>query len=238
VASFLTTCPGLYFRAHYFIAMLPAVALLAGVGVASLWRAAAGRLPAPAAAAVAAGLLVVALLAYAVPERDYLFSMSPQELSRARYGRNPFVEAPGIGRYLDQHTRPGDRIAVLGSEPEIFFYARRRSATGYIYMYPLTEHHALASRMRDEMIREVEAARPRYVVFVANRSSWVSGPGADRTVLDWADRFLRQDYDVTGVAERLSDGSTAMRWDAQAAGYQPGSENVVYTLVRRSGAPR
>ncbi len=36
VFSFLCTCPGYYFREHYFIAMLPAVAMLAGVGCRSL----------------------------------------------------------------------------------------------------------------------------------------------------------------------------------------------------------
>ena len=31
--SFLAVCPGFYFRRHYFILMLPAIALLAGVAV-------------------------------------------------------------------------------------------------------------------------------------------------------------------------------------------------------------
>ncbi len=35
IASFLATCPGFYFRQHYFILLLPAVALLCGVAVSS-----------------------------------------------------------------------------------------------------------------------------------------------------------------------------------------------------------
>ncbi len=34
--SFLAICPGFYFRPHYFILLLPAVALLAGIGVSSI----------------------------------------------------------------------------------------------------------------------------------------------------------------------------------------------------------
>ena len=36
--SFLCVCPGFYFRTHYFIVMLPAVAMLAGVGGCELCR--------------------------------------------------------------------------------------------------------------------------------------------------------------------------------------------------------
>ena len=237
LASFLATCPGFYFRAHYFIAMLPAVAMLAGVGIVSLGRLAASRLPAPAAAVAALGLFALALLAWAIPERDYVLRMSPRDLSRTRYGGNPFVEAPEIARAIEERTSAADRIAVLGSEPEICFYAHRRSATGHVYMYPLTEHQTLAPRMQDEMIREVEQAHPAVVVFVANRASWVSGPDVDRRVLDWADRYLERCYDVVGVAERLPDGSSVFRWDAGAASYRPQTPDLIYTLKRRSEAP-
>ena len=46
-------------------------------------------------------------------------------------------------------------MAVLGSEPEIYFLARRHSATGYIYTYGLMEAQPFARRMQDEMIREI-----------------------------------------------------------------------------------
>jgi len=236
LAAFVTVCPGFYFRAHYFIAMLPAVALLVGVAIVSLERRAATALG-PAAAAAAVALLLAAILSYVATERGYLFTMSPDDVSRERYGRNLFVEAPAIGRFIEARTAAGDQVAVIGSEPEIYFYANRRSATGYIYMYPLMEPQPFATRMQDELIREVEAAHPAMIVFVASRTSWAPRPGSDRRVLDWADRYLKQCYDVVGVTERLPDGTSESHWDAEAAGHQPRSENVVYTLKRRSKTP-
>jgi hypothetical protein len=237
LASFLSTCPGFYFRAHYFIAMLPAVALLAGVGVVSLERMLAARVGPRVAGTVAAALFLAALLAYALPERGYLFSMTPDDVSRERYGRNLFVEAPAIGRYIQQRTSANDRVAVIGSEPEIYFYAKRKSATGYVYMYPLMEDQPFAQRMQDEMMREIEDAHPAVVVFVASRTSWLPRPGGDRRVLTWANRYLGQCYDVAGIAERLPDGSSVLRWGADATEYKPHGENVVYTLTRRSDSP-
>jgi hypothetical protein len=51
--SFFCTCPGFYFRQHYFIVMLPAVAILIGAGSGLLWNLASGRLwSAPASVAL------------------------------------------------------------------------------------------------------------------------------------------------------------------------------------------
>ena len=44
---------------------------------------------------------------------------------------------------------------MLGSEPEILFYARRRSATGYLYAYSLTEEQKYAATMQQEAIATV-----------------------------------------------------------------------------------
>jgi hypothetical protein len=41
-----------------------------------------------------------------------------------------------VASYLKEHTEPEDHLAILGSEPQIYFYSGRKSATGYIYTYP------------------------------------------------------------------------------------------------------
>jgi hypothetical protein len=237
VASFLAVCPGFYFREHYFIQLLPVTALLVGVAIASI-DALLGRATSPTAArAGAVALFVVVVGAYVANDSRYLFSMSPREVSRTTYGGNPFIEAVDIARYLREHTKPSDRIAVVGSEPEIYFYANRKSATGYIYTYPLTEPQRYAARMQEEMIREIEAAHPDYLVFVGIRTSLTLWPNADRSLIDWTDRYTRACYDLIGVADIHSMEATAMRWDAAVAGYQPRSAFVIYTFRRKSDAP-
>jgi 4-amino-4-deoxy-L-arabinose transferase-like glycosyltransferase len=236
VASFIAVCPGFYFREHYFIVLLPAVALLVGVALVSIERLLARAVsPAGARAAVVA-LFVVGVGVYALIEQRSL-GLSPRELSRQRNGTNPFVEAVEIGRYLREHTSPDDRIAVVGSEPEIYFYANRKSATGYIYTYPLMEPHRYASRMQDEMIREIDAAHPRYVVFVGMRVSLSLWPNPERRMLDWVERYVRSCYTLTGLADVYSLSRTNMRWDTDVADYKPRSNNLVFTFRRTSDAP-
>ena len=69
---------------------------------------------------------------------------------------NPFPESLEVGKYIRDHSEEKDRIAVLGSEPEIYFYSKRQAATRHIYMFPLMEPHVYALDMQDELIKEIE----------------------------------------------------------------------------------
>src|ERR1039457_1311803 len=85
VFSFLAVCPGLFFREHYFVLLLPAVALLAGAAVrhrAMYW--------------VFGAALVLSLGL----QREFLFRLSPLEACRELYGRNPFPEAIQVADYI------------------------------------------------------------------------------------------------------------------------------------------
>src|SRR5207245_2299788 len=82
--------------------------------------------------------------------RPVCFELGPDAVARAIYGGNPFPESVAVGRYLKERTRADDRIVVIGSEPEVYFYARRRAGTRYIYMYPLFENQPYAASMQDE----------------------------------------------------------------------------------------
>ena len=67
------------------------------------------------------------------------------------------MEALEIADYIRARTSPSDRIGVLGSEPEIYFYANRISATGYVYVYGLMEQQRYSVRMQEEMIDELSS---------------------------------------------------------------------------------
>jgi hypothetical protein len=238
VCSFLATVPGFYFREHYFIVMLPAIALLAAFALAALFRVIAARAGRHAAGIVAGALCAVLVLAPTVRDRAYLFSWSPRDLSRMRYGSNPFIEALDIAKYLRDHTTPDDVIAVLGSEPEIYFYADRRSASGYIYTYALLEPQKFAATMRQEMIRQIEAAHPKYIVFAQINASWLPRPGSDLSIIDWGNRYTQACYDIVGMADIYSYDRTNLFWEGgMPATYTPKSDSLMYVFRRKSDAP-
>jgi Dolichyl-phosphate-mannose-protein mannosyltransferase len=239
LVSILSICPGFYFREHYFVLLLPALALLAAIGAAASARALA-RASFPErpegrdrlAACVLLPVFSGALLYPVFHERALFFAMSPERFSRACYGANPFPEAVVLASRIAGDTGPEDRIGILGSEPEICFYARRRSATGYIYMYGLMEDQPYARRMQQEAIREIEAQAPRYLVFVNVPQSWLGRPGSDTSILTWSRSYLAEHYRMEGVADIQSDDETVYVWGEQALSYTPRSSYVVYLFKR------
>jgi hypothetical protein len=235
-ASFLAVCPGFYFRGHYFILLIPVAALMVGVAVISISRLLGQFLSSTIARTLALATFTGAVGLYVSNEREYLFSMPMPQLSRLIYGGNPFIEALEIARYIRDKTKPEDRIAILGSEPEIYFYADRKSATGYIYTYALMEKQKYAAQMQNEMIDEIEKEHPTYVVFVAVSTSWLARSREDK-ILTWSSRYLKQCYNVAGIADIVSQNETRMVWDAAAASYQPRANNIVFTFQRKSDAP-
>jgi len=231
--SFLAVCPGFFFRQHYFILMLPAVALLAGIGVPAATDVLARR--GGVALAAIPALVFSAALGYAVFEqRADLLEKDPVVVCQERYTTNPFPEAVVVAQYLDAHTAADEPIAVLGSEPEIYFYAKRHSATGFIYVYGLMEQQKYSLEMQKKMIGEIESARPQYLVLAKTRLSWMSREGSPEalSMTAWM-KSLLGGYELVGVAERVGD-HTEYRWDDEAKAYRPHSQNVVGVFKRKS----
>ena len=201
--------------------MLPAIALLAGAFAAILPKSAAGPW-------IVAGALVLSLGLQAT----YLFQMTPEQICRAEYGRNPFPEAIPIADYIRSHTQNGDRILVLGSEPEIYFYSERRAVTPYVYIYPLVEAQPLAPLMQADFIRDVEAAKPEYIVLVNVSASWLIQQNAPAGLFRWMSNFYERRYQQVGVIDITRQG-TIYRWDRDAVNYRPQSSNYLLVMRRR-----
>jgi hypothetical protein len=194
--SALALCPGFYFRTHYFVLILPAVSLLVGTAICQLSDLLADQIIVVRFMPLL--LLCAALSLPILSDRKLFFALPPIEACQTIYPQSPFLESVRIAAYLREHTSPDDKIAVLGSEPEIYFYSGRHSATGYIYMYGLMEPQKYAQQMQDEMIHEIERARPKYLVSVVMFYSWLWRPGSERLVFTWANEYTAENYTASG----------------------------------------
>jgi hypothetical protein len=231
--SFLTVCPGFFFRSHYFVTMLPAVALLVGVaGSATVRFLSDRRLPFPVRI-LPIFAIAVALVIPIFKLSGFFFRATPTEACRMMYDVNPFPESMEIAKYIVSHSTKDDQIAVLGSEPQLFFYANRKSATGYIYVYGLMEPHGHAFQMQLDMIHEIEKARPRYIVFVNISLSWLPRPDSDTTIFRWAQKYLDTKYHIVGLVEVIPGGTYRAYWKSDPRINKPPSELNVYVLRRK-----
>ncbi len=234
LCSFPCTCPGFYFRRHNFILLLPAVALLASLGLTGIGQLLA-RLKLGRAGNVTVALLGLALLGVTLyRQKDLLSTTDPNALSRQTYGDNPFPESAEIAAYVKAHTSDRDTVAVLGSEPQILFYAHRRSATGYIYTYALMEPHPYALDMQKERIQQIEKAEPKFLIFVNVSTWWLAGPGSNTLIFNRFQKNQDKLYRLVGAIDIVAEGRTLYRWDEKGFEYKPVSDSWIAVFERRN----
>jgi len=198
VSSCAAVCPGLYFREHYFVLIMPAVAMLIAMAIVSISRLLTTKFPARWFHVLPVFVFGVAWMLAVVRNRDFYFKLTPPQACRYCYPAEPFLEAASVAEYLHQHTTATDTIMVLGSEPEIYFYANRHSASGFIYTYSLMADQAYWPTMQKQMIREVEGNRPAYVVFVNAWGSWNARAGSLQALAlgTWMDQYISNGFEL------------------------------------------
>ena len=228
--SSAATCPSLHFRPHYFILAMPGVAILIAVAVTS----AVHWLTVKFTSRWLRALPVIAFAAawtFAIYHNaEFYFKLTPLQACRACYSLNPFPEAAPVADYLRQHTAPTDTIMVFGSEPEIYFYAHRHSASGYIYTYSLMEDQLYWPAMQKQMMQEVEARQPAYVVFVNVSDSWLQRPGSPQVVAfsAWMKQYISTGFEEVGMVE-LAEPESRYYWGDEARGpHLPGPELRIF----------
>ena len=235
LCSFLATATGLYFRSHYFILVLPAFAILTGLGVVAMQRAL--RFPVlhdvfQSLPLILFGLIFSWVVFY---QGQFFFQLPPLRAGASLYQYNPFEEALAAGDYIRGHSAPDARVAVVGSEPEIYFYARRHSATGYIYTYALVESQPAAAAMQRDMMRGIESQKPDFLVYVSFGLSWLVSPaGSEEPIDKWFDQYSGRFFEPVAVIHRNAAGRVECLQGDAAKKYRSMPDDYLAIFRRRT----
>jgi 4-amino-4-deoxy-L-arabinose transferase-like glycosyltransferase len=211
--SFLAVAVGFHFWRNYFILILPAFAILTGMAVGRLQQFLEETITRRMAAAIPLILFLAVSGWNLAAQRDVFFQMSGNQICQAIYPGQPFVEAVVVADYIQKHSAQDARVAVLGSEPQIYFNAHRRSATGYIYTYALTENQPFADKMQQQMIGEIETNRPAFLVRVTYEYSWATSSASHPAIYLWSDQYVKDHYQQEGLVGVHSSGEIVSFWN-------------------------
>ena len=101
-------------------------------------------------------------------------------------------------------------------------------------MYGLTESQPHAVTMQRQMIREVESARPRFVVVVLVASSWLRHQTSHPEIFEWAVGYVRSNHERVGWVELPGPNSAVARsaWGRAAVEQEPGAGDRVLIYER------
>lgn len=105
-----------------------------------------------------------------------------------------FEQAPQAAQYLARHTAADEPILVVGSEPEIYFYAGRPAASRMVITYPMTGPYTYAPKLSEEFLRDLTDRPPRYVVLMNNIPSVTEWPAYGAVFIQPILQFLNRHY--------------------------------------------
>jgi hypothetical protein len=210
--SILSVSIGLYFRNHYFVLLLPVASLLIGIFIDAIKYYISQRCSYKFIISIPLLVFLSVVVLGIKAHGGYFLYEKPETLVKSIHGPNPFLESLKIAEFLRTHTKPGDKVGVLGSEPQIFFYAHRKSATGYIYVFELMGDHDYSLAMQKEMIAEIERASPKFLVMVRIIYSWLMQPSSKRFILTWFHDYAAKHYDLVGKVDIMSAKETRYLW--------------------------
>lgn len=151
---------------HYFVPVLPGIAILAGACISSVSERlvtvikGAPWLRPALAMGVAIGLFAWQADDYA----DFYFASTPAEMARAEFGpqgEQIFARSEEVASYVRVTTKPEDEIMVWAPEAQIYFLSERRAATRYLTI--LTVFNIIPDGMAT-MRSDLLTRRPKLVI--------------------------------------------------------------------------
>jgi hypothetical protein len=127
------------------------------------------------------------------------FSLTPAEMSLYIYGSvNPFYEAPLVANKVVENSIPSDRVFIAGSEPEILFYAKRRSPGRFMITYPFNITTSLREKYQKEGVLDLTNNPPKVIVYSTRVHSGLWNEGSPTIFIDYLEKLINDKYKIKG----------------------------------------
>lgn len=231
--SFLTITPGQRYYLHYWIQLLPAVALLCAHLFFKLEKL--GENPSLSFAKKSSLPLAFLFLfiGIALSSTHWLKSDSAS-LMRNMFSGNPFVEDQLMARIIEAQIKPDETVAVLGSEPQIYVYLNRKAPSRHFYPAFLSRNHRFTDQWNTEALDGFKNQKPDYVVLNIVTMSWMLRPDSNQKYYQSSYSWAMENYTPIAWADYVDYFNPTIVSDAAASTYKPQGSNYVVLMKRKN----
>ncbi|MBP6993950.1 hypothetical protein KBB12_01805 [Candidatus Woesebacteria bacterium] len=127
------------------------------------------------------------------------FTMTSAEIGQWVYGRtSPFAESLVVGKKLNELTNPTDSVFVAGSEPQILYYADRKSSSRFVITYPFIIKTPKQLIYQKEAARELTDHPPSAIVLSQKSESGLWDEASPSYFRDFLNNLLKTKYNLIG----------------------------------------
>ncbi len=234
--SFLTIVPGFYFYGHYWIQTVPGLSIAAGLTCYSLIAVLQNlfNLQHPRYKYIYLAIFILLTFNHVSGFKSYYYHPNYERVLRAVYGNNPFPESMEIANFINANSKPEDNIVLIGSEPQIYFYTKKKSPSRHAYFTSIVNNIPQHKEWQREFAKDTEKANPRYVIFFNHPLSLLVQPNVDRYVFEWANEFITKNYVLIGLVDMVEGQQSVYVWREQLNTYRPVSQNLIYIYERKN----
>lgn len=220
--------PGKRFYNHYWLQLMPALALLIAAFFYQMEQWIARAIPRINWRPVMAGLMAAALLIPVARNSPTFFKGDHDRILRTMFPGNPYPEDKVLAQFISEKIQPEDQIAILGSEPQYYVYLNKKAPSKHFYMAftmrPIPESEGWQQEALDSIINQ----KPRFIVFNFVEYSWMPKKDSKMILYEGAYRFTREHYRPIAWADMMSPSETKyILNEPEASGYRPGGKRYV-----------
>jgi Dolichyl-phosphate-mannose-protein mannosyltransferase len=192
IASAIGVASGGRFFPHYFLQLMPSLAVLTGILVYDRFANGQQHVLSRPAWMIALFLIVVSVgttsVLYLAPRQA-----EQRVVSSVYYQKEWEDHSEALGQYIKARSRPQDFIFNYGQESQLYFYADRQPAIPYFYSWVLDYDPEAMGKI----LTDLEAARPVYVIDSLQAplfEDWNESHPAE------FNRFISENYEYVGRA--------------------------------------
>ncbi len=228
--SFLTIVPGYFFYGHYWIQIVPGLAVVAGLTYHCIITIFENKfkLSKFGIKYIYLSIFVFFVFYHIKTLKSYYFHPNYELILRQVYGNNPFPEAMKIGDFINANSKPEDNIVLIGSEPQIYFYTKKKSPSRHAYFTALVTNVPMHKDWQREFVRDTEKAKPKYLIYFDHPISLMVQPNVDHFVFEWANKYVNEHYKLIGMIDMIDGQYSKYVWRDELVNYKPEPNYNIY----------
>lgn len=181
---------------HYYLMIMPFLALLCGTLFNSILESLSLNNKQKKISIIIILPIILFIILFPFKEQ---FSLNPQKLSEWVYGTaNPFGESQEVANHLALITNKNDYVFVAGSEPQIYYYAQRKSPTRFVITYPLNLPTPFREQFQSELVNDLQKTPPQAIIISQRLYSGLWNEGSPQIFINYFNNFTSQNYKIVG----------------------------------------
>lgn len=180
---------------HYYLFLMPFLALICG----ALFNPYLELLGTDKQKVITTAIILPFILYIMLFPLSEQFSLGPDKLSEWVYGTvNPFGESKEVANHLAQVTNLNDLVFVAGSEPQIYYYAKRKSFTRFVITYPLNLPTPYREQFQTELVNDFKNNLPKAIVVSERTMSGLWNEGSPDIFIKYFEDLIAKNYKIAG----------------------------------------